>query len=250
MRPAIMRIAALLRMELVGVGATLAHWGLVVLVLAAATAWFGAAGHGIGTIHTVIFNVLLCCSGLLVSTGAFDCFSDKARKVDYLLLPARPWEKLASRFIVVVPLYLLALFAGYWLISIAIDTAFAAIGFDGIDHFDPFGAGSTAVLPVFLAIQGLLVLGAIVFDRQALPRTLALIAAVLVLGALAAWIVLRLGYPDHFSGWRLVEKIHFHTDSSWVTGHGLPMLLHAAFFYLLPVLAWLAAGIALQKKAV
>ncbi len=250
MRPAIVRIAALLRMELVGVGAALTRWGLVVLALAAATAWFGAAGHGIGDIHTIIFNALFCVSGLLVSTGSFDCFSDKARKVEYLRLPARPWEKLASKFIVVVPLYLAALFGGYWLVSIAIDTAFAAVGFNGIQHFDPFAAGSTTLVPVFLAIQGLLVLGAIVFDRHALARTLAVMAAVLVLGALSGWILLRLGYPDHFAGWRLVEKIHFHTDSNWFAGKVLPTLLHAAFFYLLPVLAWLAAGIALQKKAV
>ncbi len=246
----ITRIAALLRLETHGLGRRLLRWGLAVFALAMAAAWIGAARLGVGGVHTLIFDALLCVSGLVVSAGSFACFSDKARRIEYLALPAHPWEKLASKFILLVPLYLLVLFGGYFLIAILIDSLFAAFGLVAIDRFEPFASDALVLVPIFLALQGLWVLGAIVFNQHALARILAAMAAVLVAGALLAYAGLRVGYADHFDGWRLVQKIRFDTSTNWWLGALLPSLLHAAFFYLLPVSGWIAAGIALKKKAV
>jgi hypothetical protein len=221
---------------------------LAILPLVAMLAWFGAVQHGMAAIHAVIFNGLLALGGTLVASSAFWQFRETSSKRIWLALPARTIEKLASKFLLVVPIYLVALYAGYALIAAAVDGLFALSGFHAIDRFEPFAPGQLALVQVYLAAHGVLVLGAAVFDRHPLARTLAVLAALAGGVFVIGYVVLRIAYPDHFDGWQLVEKIRFDTGANPATGRLLPEAMHAAFFFLLPVSMWVAAFFVLKRK--
>lgn len=248
MRDGIRRTLWLLQAEFGEHRRNLLLYPLAVLPMAALVAWFGAVQHGVIAIHGVIFNGLLAMSGMLVASAAFWQFRVPSNKRLWLALPARTIEKLASKFLLVVPIYLVALYTGYALIAAAIDGLFALSGFHAIDRFAPFAPGQLVLVQVYLAAHGVLVLGAAVFDRHPLPRTLAVMAGLAGSVFIIVYAALRIAYPEHFDGWQLIEKIRFDTGGNSAAGRLLPEALHAAFFYLLPASMWVSTYFVLKRK--
>ena len=223
-------------------------WPLAILAITTLAAWLVGVRQRVDDIHIVIFDALFCISAVWVCTGCFPSFSNKPDKQAWLALPASTLEKLAGKFVLVVPLYLVALYAGYGLLAAIVNAGFAMLGVTTLADFNPLGPEALTLLPVFLAMHGILVLGAIRFDRFALPRTLLTLALLGLVAAVVLMVVAHLIFPEHFSGWRLVSKIRLDTRGSFMLGEAIPALAAVLFYWLLPIGSWMTAWSMLTRK--
>lgn len=242
------RVLRLVLIDLRQIRRAMLAWPLAILAISALVTWLIGVRQQVADVHVVIFDALFCISAAWVCTGCFREFSNKPDKQAWLALPASTLERLAGKFIMVVPLYLVALYAGYGLVAAAVNSAFAMLGVTTLADFNPLGPAALTLLPVFLAVHGILVVGAVRFDRLALPKTLLVLALVGLVAAGLVMAVAHLVFPEHFSGWRLVSKIRLDTRGSFILGELIPVTAKALFYWVLPIGSWIAAGRMLARK--
>lgn len=123
--------------------------------------------------HYVWFGIILLGGGALYSSLAFTRFGDKPAKLFYLNLPASTFEKYASKWLLTAIFYPIVIWVLYLLFSWVVHKIHLAYT-DGapFTQLPVLGETTWLFIKLHIVIQSAFLLGAVIFHRYAIFKTI------------------------------------------------------------------------------
>lgn len=156
--------------------------------------------------HYIWFGIILIGGGAFFTSLAYTQLGTKPTRLFYLNLPASALEKFSAKWLVTAIIYPIVIWGLYLLFSWLVNKIH--IGYtDGkpFTMLPAFGKTTWILMKIYLVVQSIFLLGAIVFHRYAIFKTA---FSMLILGAflvLATYIGFRIIFPEMFVGWSAPE---------------------------------------------
>ncbi|MBR9921081.1 MAG: hypothetical protein GYB31_09595 [Bacteroidetes bacterium] len=178
--------------------------------------------------HMIWFGLNLLIGGFLFSSYAFNNMSTDAGKQFYLSLPASNLEKFLSKYLITAILFPLVLWLSYWLFSRVADTLFFERKGLEMLSFELFGYTTWLVIKIYFVLQGIFLLGSIVFIKLAIVKIS--LATSLYLGSIA-------GIACLFALMLFGQNV-FTEGPPFEPGEGFKTFLETDFVTIVKVLFW------------
>lgn len=207
--------------------------------------------------HHNFFPLGLLLLGCYFSSKAFDELNNPLEKQTYLNLPASTLEKFTSKWIITVIIFPIA-FLLMWIIlsnsiALIIDRI---IGVSSLG-FNPMDSVVFLFLKLYVAIQGIYLIAAVLFSKYELLKiTLASMALNLITAFIIVFLF-RIIFYDYFDGFVMVgpkgsgdfnvsasvqEPFHSYVEET------IPRILRYLLFIGVPILSWVVAYFKLKEK--
>lgn len=151
--------------------------------------------------HYVWFGILLLGGGALFSSVAFSRLTTKPARLFYLNLPASTYEKFASKWLITAILYPLVMWTVYLLFAWFINKVHFAYTQTPFTPLPAFGIITWLFIKIYLVAQTVFLLGAVIFHRYAIFKTIFSLLVLEITLAFFGYICLRILFPDMFEGW-------------------------------------------------
>ena len=150
--------------------------------------------------HEVFVRIVLFGGGLIMTSFSFVELGDPIRRSAYLLIPASALEKLATRLLLTLIGFPLAVFTLYWVTSVVA----AGLGFviwgESFEIYDPFTQQTGRMLAWYLPANAIFFLGAVWFRKAAAFKTLLTLVLASIAIPLVAGLIFRIIFFDFFEG--------------------------------------------------
>ena len=144
-------------------------------------------------------NFLIFIEGFILTSRVFHEIQTPARSQFYLTLPARTSEKLISNWLLSSFIYIVAAYAGLFLVLVVASLLAAGIFNSPIEVFNPFSAQQVELMGHYLVLQTIFFLGSVYFRKNNFLNT--------VLSVFAVGIVLSIW--SGLVGWMLLPIPNF-----------------------------------------
>lgn len=178
-----------------------------IILLIIAVIFLGIAGNGLGWAYNrekgfneFAYPFYLLVAGFILTSLSFTEMNRPDSKLFYLTLPSSTLEKFISRWLITGLGFATGFTLIYW-VSIAFAKSLGITIFDfDIGDFNFFQRENLLVFQIYLAIQTIVLLGAIYFRKYAIFKTI--LSTVLVVGLIAvtSLLIFRLVMYDMFDG--------------------------------------------------
>lgn len=185
------------RRYLLGLGAAFA--------LLAVIWWFNGfdinVNDHLAEFHYIWFGIILIGGGAFFTSIAYVPYGEKTSRLFYLNLPASTLEKFASKWFITAILYPLAIWLFYLVFSWVVNAVYMAYtGGTPFTALPAFGYKTWLFIRIYIVVQSLFLLGAVIFHRFAIFKTgFSLLLLGITLG-LFTFICFRLIFPEVFDG--------------------------------------------------
>lgn len=252
------RLIALMRLDFVTKNKSYIYGALGFLAVYCLFNFFGAVdGDPRDTeFHANFFPVFLIGFGLILSSFAFQEMNAPLERQTYLTLPASNLEKMTSKWILTFILFPIVFTLAYWILSIFVDRIIEFFFLMEIPRFRPTGEETIFFIKIYMAIQGLYVIGSVIFNKYALVKTGIGLFVMTILSILVMVLCVRIIFMDHFDPWSMnVNKeirVSREVQPSFVRFiEGPFQSLGLYLFWIgLPILSWIVAFFKLKEKEV
>lgn len=172
--------------------------GFLAIVLMTGLAWAYDLDSDATSIHLNFFPFGLLAGGFLFTSVIFSEFANPVERAFYLGLPASNLEKLLSKLIISNFLFIIIAILVYFVFSIISNGIVNALTGVTLQSFQPFSESNLEVIKIYFILHSIFFVGALVFPRFSLPKT---ILAVFIIGFLIATIlglVFRITFAEFF----------------------------------------------------
>ncbi|MBN2689298.1 MAG: hypothetical protein JXR42_01660 [Gammaproteobacteria bacterium] len=187
--------------------------------------------------HTGTFSLLLFVGGFWISSIAFTCLHSKEQSIFYLTIPCSNLEKLLSKLLLTSIIYVVALSAFYYIISLL--AAFENMLVFHISQvlFNPFDPDVLRTIVYYLVLQSTFILGSIYFKRSPATKTILTLAVLVLFFIVFGFIVLNLTTKSS-----MLPPIMVISD--------LMSILHSTFLITLAPVCWVLSYLKLREAEV
>lgn len=195
------RLFLLLREELFfGRRNSLVFAGATGLLLVLIFIFNATSNDGWQDFHQTWFTILLYAGGFLFTSVAFSHFANKTSRQFHLALPASTLEKFTSKWLISAILYPIAIICIYQLYAWGLELFTDNYVGVKIDPFTPFNKEYSLLIRIYIVLQSIFLLGATVFHRYSIFKTLFSLAVIGLFLALFTFICMRLVFAEYWTG--------------------------------------------------
>lgn len=150
--------------------------------------------------HQIFYPILLLGGGFIFTSISFSELYVVQQRQSYLNLPASTLEKFLSKYLISGIGFITLTALAYWIFSIIID-GISRYFFDYSFHtFKPFGEHNQLFFKIYLGVQTIFFLGAILFRKYNFFKTVASAFVVIIILEIIAVILFRIVFYDMFDG--------------------------------------------------
>lgn len=167
--------------------------------------------------HYIWFAIVLIGGGSFFTSLAYTQFGTKPTRLFYLNLPASILEKFSAKWFVTAIIYPIVIWGLYLVFSWLVNKIH--IGYtDGkpFTTLPAFGTITWTFIKIYLVVQSIVLLGAVVFHRYAIFKTAFSILVLQAFLVLFVYICSRIIFPEMFVGWSAPEspdRVYSFTDT-------------------------------------
>jgi len=181
----------------------------------------GFQDHEFLNIYYIWYPIFLLIGGFIFTSYAFSQLDDKPGAHHYLTLPASTLEKFVSKWLITSVGFAFAYTVAFWLAATIINMISQAVynatpysfsffnSFDGFETETPF-----LFVKIYLAVQTLYLVGAIIFRKYVVFKTPLAILAITLAFALVITIIGRVVLWDWFDGWMEIERFNLRPNET------------------------------------
>lgn len=221
---------------------------LLVIILV----WAEDRDSDIYEFHEIYFPLILLAGGFIFTSIIFKDLDDSNKALLYLTLPASNFEKFLSKWLLCVICFPIIALTGYWLFSL-IAAGLSQSLFDfGTPSFNPFGAEEWFFVKLYVVLQSIFFIGAIVFRKYVAVKTIGSLFIIEIIFAALIFLLFRILFASEFQGLFNIQDggalgepsqgfIDFMKGPAWTTAQYL-------FWLVMPLLFWTVTFFKLKEK--
>ncbi len=211
---------------------------VVAFLLFSANVYADDPDDGAAWFNKTWYPVILFLGGFLFTSVSFQEFVGDAQRQFYLNLPASNLEKFAGKWLITAGVFPIAYTLLYQILSLLIGAWVKHLYNFEFEILPLFGAFQRGYLQLYIVLQSIFLIGAIVFHRYAIVKTsfgLLLIGLALLASFYGC---VRLLFPEYFDGFEVINpgpqlKEGF---NDWIAGPFWTALQYAFYLLLWPVM--------------
>ncbi len=206
--------------------------------------------------HITFFPLVLLGVGLVMVSACFRNLNTKEGRSFYLMTPASTEEKYLSKFFItfiVLPLLLIVTYFIFAFIMNQILMITSGVEIPSFRFFEnDFVNEPTPYdwLKIFIVLHAVFFLGSITFRKLEFPKTMLVCFLILLVLGFVFNVIIFLFLPEFFNEVLAGKKPPFEPSESLVnfTEHTLSTIIKTAFYFVFPLVLWIAAYFKLIEK--